>query len=66
MAKTVIITGGSRGIGAACARKYAENGFNVAVVGRDSKKLAQVKADCEKLGAAGNGEYKNLTYFSTS
>ena len=56
MAKTVIITGGSRGIGAACARKYAENGFNVVVVGRDSKKLAQVKADCEKLGAAGNGE----------
>ena len=37
MAKTVIITGGSRGIGAACARKYAENGFNVVVVGRDSK-----------------------------
>jgi len=53
MAKTVIITGGSRGIGAACARKYAENGFNVVIVGRDSKKLDNVKTDCEKLGAAG-------------
>ena len=56
MAKTVIITGGSRGIGAACARKYTENGFNVVIVGRDTKKLDNVKTDCEKLGAAGNGE----------
>lgn len=56
MAKTVIITGGSRGIGAACARKYAENGYNVVVVGRDSEKLTKVKTDCEKLGAARNGE----------
>ena len=53
MAKTVIITGGSRGIGAACARKFAENAFNVVVVGRDPEKLAKVKNDCEKLGAAG-------------
>lgn len=28
--KTALITGGSRGIGAAIVRKYAENGANVA------------------------------------
>ncbi len=29
--KTVLITGGSRGIGSACARIFSENGYNVAV-----------------------------------
>ncbi|MFR1150810.1 MAG: SDR family NAD(P)-dependent oxidoreductase [Butyricicoccus sp.] len=30
MAQTVLITGGSRGIGAACVRTFAENGWNTA------------------------------------
>lgn len=29
--KTVLITGGSRGIGSACARLFSENGYNVAI-----------------------------------
>ena len=29
MAKCVVITGGSRGIGKACVEKFAANGFNV-------------------------------------
>ena len=36
-AKTVIITDGCRGIGAACAKKYAENGFNIVIVGTEGE-----------------------------
>jgi 3-oxoacyl-[acyl-carrier protein] reductase len=32
MAKTVLITGGTRGIGAACAQKFYDNGCNIALV----------------------------------
>lgn len=40
--KVAIITGGSRGIGAATAAALAENGAAVAVVGRDATALASV------------------------
>ncbi len=32
--KTVVITGGSRGIGASIAHKFADNGFNIVIVSR--------------------------------
>lgn len=53
MAKTVIITGSSRGIGAATAILFAKKGFNVVIQGRNKEKLQQVKEKCEKNGAAG-------------
>lgn len=37
--KTVIITGGSEGVGAAAARKFAEAGANLVLVARNKKKL---------------------------
>ena len=37
--KTVIITGGSEGVGAATARKFAESGANLLLVARGKKKL---------------------------
>ena len=37
--KTVIITGGSEGVGAAAARSFAEAGANLMLVARDKKKL---------------------------
>ena len=40
--KTVIITGGSAGVGAATARKFAEAGANLMLVARDKKKLEKV------------------------
>ncbi len=40
--KVAVITGGSRGIGAATARAFASNGASVAVVGRDEQALAAV------------------------
>lgn len=46
-----VVTGASRGIGAAIALKLANNGFDIAIFGRDDKKLAEIKADCENAGA---------------
>jgi short-subunit dehydrogenase len=40
--KTVIITGGSRGVGAAVARLFAEAGANLMLVARDKKNLETV------------------------
>lgn len=41
-AKTILITGGSRGLGRAMAVAMAEKGHRVAVTGRDDLKLAEV------------------------
>ena len=49
MAKTVFITGGSRGIGAECVRLFSESGYKVAFSYLNSEKEA--KALCEKYGA---------------
>lgn len=39
--KTVLITGGSRGIGAACVRKFTEEGFGVSFFYKDSEEAAE-------------------------
>jgi 3-oxoacyl-[acyl-carrier protein] reductase len=48
--KTAVVTGGSRGIGAATAAAFAANGAAVAVVGRDTAALAAVTADITQHG----------------
>lgn len=40
MAETVLITGGSRGIGAACVELFAKNGYNVAFIYQNSDEKA--------------------------
>ena len=40
--KTVIITGGSEGVGAATARKFAEYGANLVLVARGKRKLERI------------------------
>ena len=46
MGRVVLITGGSRGIGAAVARRLAARGDTLALVGLEPDELAQVAADC--------------------
>jgi 3-oxoacyl-[acyl-carrier protein] reductase len=48
--RTAVITGGSRGIGAATAAALAANGVAVAVIGRDKNALAAVTADITRAG----------------
>jgi 3-oxoacyl-[acyl-carrier protein] reductase len=48
--KTVMVTGGSRGIGAATAAAFAANGAAVAVIGRDEAALRAVTADIQERG----------------
>lgn len=43
--KTVIITGGSEGVGAAAARKFAEAGANLLLVARSKKNLESIAAE---------------------
>ncbi|SKA25895.1 Short-chain dehydrogenase [Enhydrobacter aerosaccus] len=48
---SIVITGASSGIGAALALDYAAPGVTLALLGRDSERLAAVVAACQKRGA---------------
>lgn len=62
--KTVIITGGSRGIGAACARKLAALGADIAVVyAGNAEKANEVCAACEALGVRARAYQCNVADF---
>jgi NAD(P)-dependent dehydrogenase (short-subunit alcohol dehydrogenase family) len=49
--KTVLITGGSRGLGLVLARQFAAEGANVAVCARDPRELERARADLAARGA---------------
>jgi len=51
MSKIVFITGATSGIGEACARKFAQNGYRVIINGRNSPKLEQLAKELSKDGA---------------
>jgi NAD(P)-dependent dehydrogenase (short-subunit alcohol dehydrogenase family) len=48
--KVVLITGGSKGIGLACARAFATEGAKVAIVSRDPANLARAREQLAKDG----------------
>ena len=48
--KTVLITGGSRGLGLVMAREFAREGSRLAISARDEYELDQARNDLEKLG----------------
>lgn len=47
MKKIALITGATSGIGEACARKFAEGGYNLILTARRAEKLAEIKAQLE-------------------
>ena len=49
--KTVLVTGGSRGLGLVLAREFASNGARVAICARDEEELQQATEDLESRGA---------------
>lgn len=52
MKRTVVITGASRGIGAALAEALAAPGVTLGLVGRDEAKLDAVSRNCREAGAS--------------
>lgn len=50
MKKTALITGATSGIGEACARKFAEGGYNLILTARRAEKLAEIKEQLEAEG----------------
>lgn len=51
MEKIVLITGATSGIGQACARRFAQNGYNVIITGRRADRLEAIRHDLERYGA---------------
>src|SRR5574338_684428 len=49
--KTVLITGGSRGLGLVLAREFALEGAQVAICARDEEELEQARLDLQNRGA---------------
>ena len=50
--KTVLITGGSRGLGLALAEEFARFGAKIAICARDEHELARARQQLEEMGAA--------------
>lgn len=49
--KIVMVTGATSGIGEACAKKFAQGGYNVIITGRRKEKLDALKKELEGMGA---------------
>ena len=51
MEKIVLTTGATSGIGQACARRFAQNGYNVIITARRADRLEAIRHDLERYGA---------------
>lgn len=49
--KNVMVTGATSGIGEACAKKFAQGGYDVIITGRRKEKLDTLKKELENMGA---------------
>jgi 3-oxoacyl-[acyl-carrier protein] reductase len=62
--KVAVVTGGSKGIGAATSLLLARNGVRVAVGGRDQSSIDGVVAQIEQAGGEGRGYSADITNFT--
>ena len=51
MKKIALVTGATSGIGEACAKKFAEGGYDLIITARREDKLNEVKTSLEAIGA---------------
>jgi 3-oxoacyl-[acyl-carrier protein] reductase len=63
--KVVIVTGGSRGIGAATSREFAAQGSKVGVIGRDEGAIDSVVELIRREGGHALGVVADCTDFET-
>jgi 3-oxoacyl-[acyl-carrier protein] reductase len=61
--KVALVTGSSRGIGAAIAKLFAQEGAKVALHGRDQSALSAVRADVARSGGTVLEAVAELTSF---
>ena len=61
--KVALVTGSSRGIGAAIARLFAQEGAKVAVHGRDTTALSRVRSEIEQNGGQAVQAVADVTQF---
>lgn len=64
LGKVAIVTGASRGIGAAIARLFAKEGAKVALSGRDAEALSVVQTEIERDGGTATQIVADVTRFS--
>lgn len=50
--KTIIITGGSSGMGLGMAKQFVQEGANVVITGRDAERLANAKVEISTFGSS--------------
>jgi NAD(P)-dependent dehydrogenase (short-subunit alcohol dehydrogenase family) len=62
--RTVLVTGGGRGIGRATALGFAQLGADVALAARDADNLAKTHADIEALGVRCISQVLSLIHIS--
>jgi meso-butanediol dehydrogenase / (S,S)-butanediol dehydrogenase / diacetyl reductase len=64
--RTALVTGSSSGIGRAIATRFAHEGADIVINGRDEKKIADVVKEIEAIGRRALGIGANVGSFAES